>query len=238
VNRLRSRSGLSGPRRAIAGSFVWTARSSSTNGQYPSDVIALMVLWPTNSVCEIWLRWAEELRRSRKGKVGRSWVYGDGKYLYRAIDRDGALVDVMLSEHRNLAAAKGFFRSAKAVTGVIPDRVTTDPAARPRRLSPGDPDGARQPRVASDKQLPQQPPRAGSPRHPRPMSTHARLQERHISQALLPKPRRASKLSPLSFLNASTHTRFHATVSPHALNSHRARRLGSGLNERRNPNSG
>src|SRR5579871_3452240 len=42
------------------------------------------------------------------------------------IDRDGALVDVMLSEHRNLAAAKRFFRSAKAVTGVTPDRVTTD----------------------------------------------------------------------------------------------------------------
>jgi putative transposase len=77
---------------------------------------------------------AEELRRSRKGKVGRSWytdetyiwVNGRWKYLYRAIDRDGALVDVMLSEHRNLAEAKRFFRSAKAVTGVIPDRVTTD----------------------------------------------------------------------------------------------------------------
>ena len=39
------------------------------------------------------------------------------KYLYRAIDRDGALVDVMLSEHRDLAAAKAFFRSAKTVTG-------------------------------------------------------------------------------------------------------------------------
>ena len=75
-----------------------------------------------------------ELRRTRKGKVGGSWyvdetyirVYGGWKYLYRAIDRDGALVDVMLSEHRDLAAAKRFFRSAKAVTGVIPDRVTTD----------------------------------------------------------------------------------------------------------------
>ena len=32
----------------------------------------------------------------------------------------------MRSEHRHLAAAKAFFRSAKAVTGVIPDRVTTD----------------------------------------------------------------------------------------------------------------
>ena len=77
---------------------------------------------------------AEELRRSRKSKVGRSWyidetyirVHGQWKYLYRAIDRDGALVDVMLSDHRDLAAAKRFFRSAKAVTSVIPDRVTTD----------------------------------------------------------------------------------------------------------------
>ena len=51
---------------------------------------------------------------------------GRWKYLYRAIDRDGALVDVMLSERRDLAAAEAFFRSAQAVTGAIPDRVTTD----------------------------------------------------------------------------------------------------------------
>ena len=52
---------------------------------------------------------AQELRRRRKGKVGPSWyidetyiqVRGSWKYLYRAIDRDGVLVDVMLSEHRN-----------------------------------------------------------------------------------------------------------------------------------------
>src|SRR5690349_17342407 len=50
----------------------------------------------------------EHLRRKRKSKVGRSWyvdetyirVRGQWRYLYRATDRDGALVDVMLSEHR------------------------------------------------------------------------------------------------------------------------------------------
>ena len=47
-------------------------------------------------------------------------------YLYRAIDRDGALVEVMLSERRDLAAAKRFFRSARAVTGAVPNRVTSD----------------------------------------------------------------------------------------------------------------
>ena len=77
---------------------------------------------------------AEDLRRRRRGKVGRSWyvdetylkVHGRWCYLYRAIDRSGALVDVMFSEHRDMAAAQAFFRSAKAVTGMTPDRVTTD----------------------------------------------------------------------------------------------------------------
>jgi putative transposase len=76
----------------------------------------------------------DSLRRRRKGRVGKSWyvdetyirVNGRWCYLYRAIDRFGALVDVRLSETRDMAAAKAFFRSAKAVTGVIPARVTTD----------------------------------------------------------------------------------------------------------------
>ena len=128
--------------------------------QYPSDVIALVVLWrlryklSLRDLAEMFLtrgfiftyeavrEWeakltpalTEHLRRKRKGRVGRSWyidetyirVRGQWRYLYRAIDRDGALVDVMLSEHRDLAAAKAFFRSAKTVTGVTPARVTTD----------------------------------------------------------------------------------------------------------------
>ncbi len=77
---------------------------------------------------------AEHLRAKRWGQAGRSWyvdetyvkVNGQWCYLYRAIDRSGALVDVTLSERRAMAAARAFFRSAKAVTGVTPDRVTTD----------------------------------------------------------------------------------------------------------------
>ena len=71
----------------------------------------------------------ENLRRRRGGgsRVRHSWyvdetyikVNGRWCYLYRAIDRAGALVDVMLSETRDMAAAEKFFRSAKAVTGVI-----------------------------------------------------------------------------------------------------------------------
>jgi putative transposase len=53
-------------------------------------------------------------------------VRGRWCYLYRAIDRNGELIDTMLSEQRDMAAAKAFFRSAKSVTGMIPERVTTD----------------------------------------------------------------------------------------------------------------
>jgi putative transposase len=77
---------------------------------------------------------AEGLRRRRRGKVGKSWyvdetyikVHGHWRYLYRAVDRNGALVDVKFSEHRDMAAAMAFFQFAKAVTDVVPDQVTTD----------------------------------------------------------------------------------------------------------------
>src|SRR5215210_8005975 len=131
--------------------------------QYPSDVIALVVLWrlryrlTLRDLAEMFLirgivfsyeavrEWeaklapllADELRQRRHGKSGargRCWhvdetylkVGGRWAYLYRAIDRDGNLVDTMLSEHRDMAAAQAFFRSAKAVAGVTPDQVTTD----------------------------------------------------------------------------------------------------------------
>lgn len=76
----------------------------------------------------------QQLRSRRRGKAGRSWytdetylkVGGKWHYLYRAIDRDGNLVDSMLSKRRDMVAAKRFFKQAKAVVGHAPERVTTD----------------------------------------------------------------------------------------------------------------
>jgi len=74
------------------------------------------------------------LKARRRGQAGKSWyvdetyvkVAGQWTYLYRAIDRDGNLVDTMLSATRDLPAAKRFFRAAVATVGHRPDRVTTD----------------------------------------------------------------------------------------------------------------
>ncbi len=77
---------------------------------------------------------ADQLRVKRKGQAGRSWyvdetyvkITGRWWYLYRAIDRDGNLVDVRLHEHRDMDGAKRFFEQAVETVGHAPDRVTTD----------------------------------------------------------------------------------------------------------------
>ena len=49
-------------------------------------------------------------------------VKGAWYYLYRAIDRDGNLVDTRLSEKRDLLSAKAFFKQAIATVRHKPDR--------------------------------------------------------------------------------------------------------------------
>ncbi len=67
----------------------------------------------------------DELRKRRHGSrhgSGVTWhvdetcpkIRGRWTCLYWAIDRDGNLIDAMLSEHRDMRARKAFFRSAKA----------------------------------------------------------------------------------------------------------------------------
>ena len=84
---------------------------------------------------------ADRLRAKRRGCAGVSWsidetdvkVAGRWCSLYRAIDRDGALLDSMLSEHRDKHAARRFLRRLVDVAQRKPQRVTTDPHPPYRR---------------------------------------------------------------------------------------------------------
>ncbi len=77
---------------------------------------------------------AARLRVRRRGTTGAKWhadetyVRGNGTwcYLYRAIDREGNLVEALLSEKRDMAAAQRFFSQALNITGIPPAQVTTD----------------------------------------------------------------------------------------------------------------
>ena len=67
----------------------------------------------------------ERLRAKRRGKAGRSWyvdetyikVHGRWCYLYRAIDRDGNLVDSLLCVTSDLKASRLFFLCVRSVFG-------------------------------------------------------------------------------------------------------------------------
>jgi putative transposase len=71
--------------------------------------------------------------QDRKLPTAMSWrmdepyikVKGRWTYLYRAVDRDGQTLDFMLSERRNLAAARRFLKRAISTNG-LPDRVVID----------------------------------------------------------------------------------------------------------------
>ncbi|SBW17871.1 transposase [Candidatus Protofrankia californiensis] len=63
-------------------------------------------------------------------KVPGKWIY-----LYRAVDLDGQVIDVLASDHRDLVAARRFFTQARSHGG-RPVEVTTDQAASyPRVLA-------------------------------------------------------------------------------------------------------
>ncbi|MCD8525600.1 MAG: IS6 family transposase, partial [Gammaproteobacteria bacterium] len=73
-------------------------------------------------------------RTQRFGKCGKKWhadatylkIEGRWCYLYRAIDKEGNLVDVYLSDVRDQAAAEAFFEQATKTAGIIPTQIPTD----------------------------------------------------------------------------------------------------------------
>ncbi len=71
--------------------------------------------------------------RGRKRPVGRSrrmdetyvQVAGQWKYLYRAVDKAGQTIDLLLRAHRDYAAVRCFFERAFDLHGV-PEKIAID----------------------------------------------------------------------------------------------------------------
>jgi transposase-like protein len=87
---------------------------------------------------------AEHIRNKRQQTFGRIWyvdetyvrIQGRWCYLYRGIDEHGNLLDVRLSEHRDMAAAKAFFEQVAELMAEPPERVVTDGhSSYPRAIS-------------------------------------------------------------------------------------------------------
>ena len=77
--------------------------------------------------------YARRLRR-RRGRMGDTWhldevfvtIQGRRQYLWRAVDEDGDVLDILVQSHRNRRAAVRFFRTLLKAQGRVPRRLITD----------------------------------------------------------------------------------------------------------------
>ena len=79
------------------------------------------------------LEYARKLRR-RRGRMGDTWyldellvtIQGRRHYLWRAVDQDGDVIDILVQSRRDRRAAARFFRKLLKGQGRAPRRLTTD----------------------------------------------------------------------------------------------------------------
>jgi putative transposase len=77
--------------------------------------------------------YAAKLKR-RRGRLGDIWhldevfvtIGGKRQYLWRAVDQDGDLIDILVPPRRNRRAAEKFFRKLLKGQGCAPNRLVTD----------------------------------------------------------------------------------------------------------------
>ena len=77
--------------------------------------------------------YARTLRR-RQGRFGDIWhvdevfitIHGERHYLWRAVDQDGDVLDILVTSHRDKRAAKRFFRKVLKHHGSPPRQLVTD----------------------------------------------------------------------------------------------------------------
>ena len=82
------------------------------------------------------LEYARRLRR-RRGRMGDTWyldevfvkIQGRQQYLWRAVDEDGDVIDILVQSRRDRRAAARFFRKLLKSQGAVPRRVITDKLA-------------------------------------------------------------------------------------------------------------
>ena len=85
--------------------------------------------------------YANALRR-RRPRPGDKWhmdevfvkINGVGHYLWRAVDQDGIVLDVLVQRRRDAAAGKKFFRKLLKGLRYVPRMIVTDKLAATRSL--------------------------------------------------------------------------------------------------------
>ena len=132
---------------------VWLYYRFNLNHRDIEDILARRGVLVSHESIRLWcnrfgLHCAEQLRRGHRGygdTVFMDEVFvriGDRqRYLWRAVDQDGEVIDVLLQERRDAASAKRFCKHLLARLGAEPRTIVTDKlgsyALARRELLPG-----------------------------------------------------------------------------------------------------
>ena len=117
---------------------VWLYHRFGLSFRDTEDLLAQRGVTVTHETIRRWCRtfgpqYARALRR-RRGRMGDTWcldelfvtIQGRRQYLWRAVDEDGDVIDILVQSRRNRRAAERFFRKLLKSQGREPRRLITD----------------------------------------------------------------------------------------------------------------
>jgi len=117
---------------------VWLYHRFSLSFRDVEELLAKRGIVVTYETIRQWCRrfgpdYARDLRR-RQGRKGDIWhldelfvnIQGRRHYLWRAVDQDGDVIDILVQRHRDAKAAKRFFRKLLKGQGSEPWQLVTE----------------------------------------------------------------------------------------------------------------
>ena len=127
---------------AIISHAVWLYHRFTLSFRDVEDLLAERGISVSYEGIRYWCRkfgptYARSLRR-KQGRLGDIWhvdelfikIRGERHYLWRAIDQDGDVIDILVTRRRDRKAAKRFFRKMLKHQGKPPWKLVTDKLRR------------------------------------------------------------------------------------------------------------
>ena len=117
---------------------VWLYHRFCVSFRDVEDLLAQRGITVSYEAVRLWCikfgpEYARRLKR-RQGRLGDTWhldevfvtIQGRRQYLWRAVDQDGDVIDILVQSRRDRRAAKRFFRKLLKHQGATPWRLVTD----------------------------------------------------------------------------------------------------------------
>ena len=117
---------------------VWLYHRFCLSFRDAEDLLAQRGITVTYETIRQWCQtfgpdYARRLRR-RRGRMGDTWyldelfvnIQGRRQYLWRAVEQDGDVLDILVQSRRDRCAATRFFRKLLKAQGRVPQRLITD----------------------------------------------------------------------------------------------------------------